>query len=190
MSDKKKYPRREAMEVAGFLCSRLKDHCERLVVAGSLRRGKREAGDIEILYVPLMKADAPSDFFAAPPLRNEADYWINNWRTAELIVPRPNINGHIAWGDKNKLAIHKASGIPVDFFATTQENWWVSLVIRTGGKDTNLLLTTGAQKMNRKLHAYGKGVELLSTGEMLIPESEQDVFKFCGVEYKEPKDRV
>jgi hypothetical protein len=41
---------------------------------------------------------------------------------------------------------------------TTRENWFVSLVIRTGSKDTNLLLTTGAQKLGRKLNAYGCGV--------------------------------
>jgi hypothetical protein len=68
-------------------------------------------------------------------------------------------------------------------------NWWVSLVIRTGGKDTNLKLATGARKLGRTLHAYGCGVEDLKTGEVVKANSEQDVFRLCAVDYIEPNQR-
>ena len=32
------------------------------------------------------------------------------------------------------------------------------MVVRTGSKETNLRLTTGAQKQGRSLNAYGRGV--------------------------------
>ena len=40
------------MAVAAELCRGLKSATARMVVAGSLRRGKAEVGDIEILYIP------------------------------------------------------------------------------------------------------------------------------------------
>jgi DNA polymerase/3'-5' exonuclease PolX len=106
-----------------------------------------------------------------------------------ILVKRPNKRGHFTWGPKNKLAVHVGSGIPVDLFATTEENWWVSLVIRTGSKETNLKLAMGAQERGRSLEAYGSGVRDLATGEVTPATSERQVFELCGVEYLEPEYR-
>lgn len=79
------------------------------------------------------------------------------------------------------------------------ENWWVSLVVRTGSKETNLRLTTGAQRLGRTLHAYGSGVTINRAqtigGEAHLPgseikaTSEQAVFELCEVPYLEPEQR-
>lgn len=187
--DKKKYPRTDALRVAKELCDLLRPDAERIIVAGSLRRGKSEVGDMEILYVPRFSVGRVDDLFNPPPSYNEAETTINGWVNAGRLIQRTNAHGSATWGAKNKLAIHVASGIPVDLFATTEENWWVSLVIRTGGKQTNLELTTGAQRMNRTLHAYGCGVEF-SNGETIRATSEEHVFELCGVKYREPKERL
>lgn len=63
-----------------------------------------------------------------------------------------------------------------------------SLVIRTGGKETNLALTTGAQALGRKLHAYGAGVTM-EDGTLRVCRSEREVFELCGVPYAEPEGR-
>lgn len=55
VSGKRRWPRADALEVARELCNRLKPLCERLVVAGSLRRKKADVGDVEILYVPRLE---------------------------------------------------------------------------------------------------------------------------------------
>lgn len=197
MSDKKKYPYAEAMEVASEIQHFLTPHCDQLLIAGSLRRGKAEVGDIEILYIPRL-VDKPDGLFDTKKF-DMADGQITCWLADGSITKRPNINGGTSWGEKNKLAIWTPAGIPVDFFATTKENWWVSLVIRTGSKETNLALTTGAQKLGGTLNAYGCGVTThrhrIFNGTPYPPSSiipatsERDVFELCGVEYKEPKNR-
>lgn len=187
MTDKRKFKHADAFSVANWLVDLLTPWTERIVIAGSLRRQKPEVGDIELLYVPKFGQDITEMF--APSNYNLTEEAIQRLVDKGVIQPRLNKAGYQTWGLQNKLATHVASGIPVDLFATTAEKWYVALVIRTGGKDTNLELTAGAQKIGRKLHAYGAGVEDLNTGEVFKANSEQEVFALCNVPYREPEQR-
>lgn len=188
MSDKQKFPRAQALVVATQLMANLRPFCERIEIAGSLRRSKAEVGDIELLFIPKMLKAKEGLFDTA--LVDQAAAAIDRMVAERIISPRKNVAGHIsAWGPLNKLALHLPSGIPVDFFSTTADNWWVSLVIRTGSKEMNLLLTTGSNRLNRTLHAYGAGITDRRTGELMPAKNEREVFWLCGVPYREPKDR-
>lgn len=175
----------EAMAVAQELAYDLKPYTRAIEIVGSLRRGKATVGDIELLYIP--KFDHRADGLFDTIHVNIAEERISEWLTNGTLTKRPNIRGFTSWGEKNKLAVHK-SGIPVDLFATTAENWHVSLVIRTGSKETNLKLTTGAQKQGCTLNAYGSGITW-PDGEVTPATSEREVFSLCGVPYLEPKNR-
>ncbi len=186
MSDKPKIPRAEAMQVAEEIVAHLKPCCERIAIAGSLRRGKPEVGDIEILLVPKMTT-RPDGLFDQR-IVSVADEVIEQLLNQGYFAKRPSKTGVFSWGVANKLAIHTASKIPVDLFTTDAARWFVALVLRTGSKDTNLALTTGANRKNANLMAYGAGVKW-SDGTVTQATSEQHVFEMCGVPYKEPKDR-
>jgi DNA polymerase/3'-5' exonuclease PolX len=187
MRKKTKWPRACAMYVAEEIQARLAPACLTITVAGSLRRGKTEVGDVEILYVPKM-SKRPEDFFNERII-SVADEVIEGLLNDGYFSKRPSRVGVFTWGESNKLAIHTASGIPVDLFSTSREKWWVSLVIRTGSKETNLRLTTGANKLNRTLNAYGFGTTDRATGETTAATSERHVFELCGVPYLEPENR-
>ena len=184
---KTKFPRAEAQAVADQIMAELEPFCQQITIAGSLRRGQPEVGDIELLFVPRYE-DRQIDFFNKEPVDTAAEK-INQWHAAGTIFKRPNVDGHFTWGPQNKLAVHTDSGIPVDFFSTKPENWWVALVIRTGSKETNLRLTTGAQARQRTLNAYGSGVTLQG-GRVIPATSEAHVFELCGVPYLEPHERT
>jgi len=186
MTERKKYPHAAALAVAIELQAVLSPACERIVIAGSLRRRKPMVGDIELLYVSKVET-RPDGLFSSieVDLCEEA---IAGLLARQIILQRPNVNGGFSWGRQNKLAYHVASGIPVDLFRTTPAAWWVALVIRTGSKETNLRLTTGAQKRGASLMAYGVGVKW-SNGEITPAGSEQDVFQLCDVPYLEPEKR-
>lgn len=183
---KTRFPYRYAMEVAEAIQSQLQPDCDRILIAGSLRREKSEVGDIELLFVPLMVSE-PDGLFDTRQC-DLAERKINELVTSGVLERRLNVNGHQVWGQKNKLARHLASGIPVDFFSTTAENWHVATVIRTGSKETNLRLTTGAQRQGMRLNAYGCGVTM-SDGTIIPATSERHVFDLCRIAYLEPKDR-
>ena len=188
MSDKKKFPRSQAFNVATELALLLKPYVEEIIVAGSLRREKPFVGDIELLYIPRIEKVKTGLFNEDTAPLNHTDNFLVSLLNAEVIEKRPNVNGQFAWGVNNKLSRHVSSGIPLDLFATTRENWWVSLVVRTGSKETNLRLTMGAQKLGRSLIAYGCGVRE-SDGNVISATSEREVFELCGVPYLEPTKR-
>jgi DNA polymerase/3'-5' exonuclease PolX len=186
MSNKQRWPATSAHKVADELVAELAPRCERIDIAGSLRRGKADVGDIEILYVPRIgQVHAPGELF--PKRGSLADELLNQWLAKGIIRKRPNVNGSVAWGELNKLAIHVASGIPIDLFATTMQRWFVSLVMRTGSAQSNTRLANAALRSGMQFHAYG--VIQDSSGQQIIPQSEREVFERLGVSYREPAER-
>ena len=196
---KRRWPRAEALVVASELVAAMQPGCSRIVIAGSIRRERPTVGDVEILYVPSITEDPDREDMFRTRKFNLADEIIEQLEGSGVLARRKNKLGSEMFGPKNKLMVHVPSGIPVDLFSTTEENWWVSLVVRTGSKETNLRLTTGAIKLGRTLKAYGPGVEMIDphtidgsfyrAGEMIHATSERDVFRLCGVEYLEPNQR-
>ncbi len=191
MSDRQKFPHFDAMTVANGVMAELAFYCEpgRCVVAGSLRRGKPLVSDVEILYVPRLSKEQDKDALFGSVEVNLADDRIKHLLANVVLDKRLSVDGVATWGPRNKLAVHAASGIPVDLFATTEKDWWVSLVVRTGSKETNLALTAGARALGKTLMAYGEGVKDLATGEVTAARSEEEVFALCGLNYLKPEDR-
>jgi DNA polymerase (family 10) len=187
LSDKPCWPATIARKVADEVAAELAPRCERIEVAGSLRHGKSEVGDIEILYVPrLGQVRMPGELF----LRSGSlpDELIEQWLTRRVLTKRPNVNGSHTWGVQNKQAVHVASGVPIDLFATTAAGWFVSLVFRTGSKKMTNALAARARHRGMQLHAYDL-LEVTATGEQIIPQSEREVFERLGVPYREPAQR-
>lgn len=201
MSDGKRWPREEAVAVGSEIMDGLFGSVDKAVVAGSVRRHKPEVGDVEVVYIPsIAKTADPTDFFGKMVDYNVTDEAIEKMIRWGVLEKRLNVKGQETYGPKNKLMRHVKTGMPVDLFATSLSDWWVSLVIRTGSKETNLRLTTGAQAIGRKLNAYGAGVTILLTdqdvngrhyypGDVIPATSEEDVFRLCGVPFMKVEDR-
>jgi len=180
------------MVVAKELCDALKPVTERLIVAGSLRRRKAEVGDVEVLFVPRV-AEYRAGLFAEDLRRvSLADDCLAGLISAGVLAKRPNSNGGFAWGEKNKLAIHVASGIPVDFFTATEANWFNYLVCRTGPGESNIRIASAAQARGWKWNPYGEGFSRVSGlgTEVYRVASERDVFEFVGLDFKDPWERA
>jgi DNA polymerase/3'-5' exonuclease PolX len=185
---KTKYPRADALKVAKELCDLMKPLCERLVVAGSLRRRKPEVGDVEILFIPQF-VTVPDGLFDSKQVSRVDALLEVLMGNPKIIDQRRNVNGSVMWGVKNKLAVHVASGIPVDFFAATEANWFNYLVCRTGGAENNTLIASTAQAKRWKWNPYGEGFTD-ERGNLVPVKSEREVFDLLGMEYKEPWERL
>lgn len=181
------YPRAAAIAVAKELCAALAPACERLCVAGSLRRMKQQVGDVEIVYIPRFEKRM-WDFFEERPV-SLAEETLDRLLRGGVLSYRENRIGGTAWGAKNKLAIHNASGIPVDFFRTTDHAWWNYVVCRTGSRHNNERIATAARLIGWQWNPYDSGFTRLSDGSRHAVFSEQDVFAFVGLPYLEPWQR-
>ena len=186
-ADKPRFPRAVGMQVAAELCAALKPACERIIVAGSLRRQKATIGDIEILYIGKVAPHRVAGDFFATYTANLAEEVIEALERGGVVERRKNVNGSQMYGPKNKLMCHRATGLPVDFFAATAENWWNYLVCRTGPADSNTRICMAAQARGWKWNPYGEG--FWRVGETVAMTSEEDVFAFVGLPYAQPKDR-
>ena len=144
-----------------------------------------EVGDIELLCVP--KAGAVDLF--GEPVASES---LLDLRCSELIdqgvlAPRPNKLGAVTIGPLNKLLVHPATGIGVDIFATSAENWGMAMVVRTGPVGFNVRMMSRFRELGMAGHAYG-GVT--SEGEELQCPTEERVFELLEWEYLEPWKRM
>jgi DNA polymerase/3'-5' exonuclease PolX len=193
MSDKRKFPRAKALDVAKVLCDALKPVTTRLIVAGSLRRRKELVGDVEIVFVPKVEVLPSADLFGGgePVVRNLADEVIEGLVRDGVLRKRLSREGRPAWGAKNKLALHANSLMPVDLFMSTEESWFNYLVCRTGPLESNVAIAAKAQELGWKWNPYGDGFSrpTVPTREVRVMGSEREVFEFVGMEYKEPWER-
>jgi DNA polymerase/3'-5' exonuclease PolX len=193
-AEKPRFPRADALRVARACVAALRPACSELIIAGSLRRRKAEVGDVEVLYIPrTIEVADPGDLFGKKIRANAVDLILSALVDEGLLLKRQNKDGHFAWGDQNKLALHKASGIPIDFFAATPENWWNLLVCRTGGAESNKQICAAAIDRGWKWNPYKEGFSRGGpmAGEKTVHRilSEREVFEFVGLDYLEPWER-
>jgi len=176
----------EARGIAETLRELLQGSCERIkiqgiettaiVIAGSIRRHRWDVGDIELLCVPQFSGGV-----------DQLDRELGALLSRHVLALRRNKRGSTTYGPKNKLMVHVPSGIGVDIFSTTEECWPVALVVRTGGKQTNIRISMAAQERGYKFHAYGSGFST-PQGE-IICRSERAVFEAVDLPYREPWER-
>lgn len=192
---KKRWPLDEATKLALGFVAVLEPLCDRVCIAGSIRREKPDVGDIEILYIPKTSTrQVPGDMFASETV-NLVDAWLQDKMKEGLLAKRPSVIGNFSYGPKIKLMWYTPTGIPIDFFSTPEESWWNYLVCRTGSADTNKRIAERAQGMGQTWKPYSPGflrrveVEGPEQFEIEPMHSEKEVFAWVGLPYLEPKDR-
>lgn len=165
-----------ARPIAEDLMRLLGPGCDRIEIAGSLRRRQPCVSDIELLCIP--KYDGFVDLL---------DREVQRLLAGGVLEYRLNKLGGKLYGPKNKLLRH-ASGIGVDVFSTDHRCWAVSLVVRTGGAATNKEIATRALARGMQFHAYGSGFTM-PDGSTLACNSEEEVFSAVGLPYRQPWQR-
>jgi DNA polymerase (family 10) len=165
------YPWPEAFEVANALRQRLEPHCERIMIAGSLRRQCEIVHDIDIVLQPLPSGELSPEhlMFRFNVDRIIGDGW--QWKRGGA-----------------KIVSGQYHGISVDLYLATREQWWTLVVIRTGSREHNIRLCQRAHELVAILHADGSGLQK-PDGSFYTPKSEEDLFGVLELDYVEPKDR-
>jgi len=150
----------EALEIANEVYCRIKPHCEKIEVAGSIRRLKPEVKDIDIVLIPDNSGK----------LSQEID------RLGPPIV------------DGEKLKRVEYEGTQVDLYYATPETWATLLLIRTGSVQNNIRLCLRARSLGMKLKANGDGIVDVD-GQLIPIESEEQVYNILRLPYQEPWER-
>jgi DNA polymerase/3'-5' exonuclease PolX len=186
---KQRFARDQALAVAERIVDELRPACSRIQIAGSLRRGRPDVGDVEIVYVSLT-AERPvaGNMFATIDV-SLADERIAALEASGVFTRRLNKLGRQTYGPLNKAMVHRASGIPVDLFATREECWWNYLVCRTGGAINNEMICAAAIARGWHWAPYASGFKT-DDGRLQAVSSEEEVYAFVGLPYRDPEERT
>lgn len=186
---KEKFPLAQAEAIAAELVVHLGDFCDKIIIAGSIRRKKQEVGDIELLYIPIVGDQDSGDLLGTLEPINYFDMAVATLEEAGILERRKNKKGGETFGEKNKLMRHVPTGIPVDLFSTSTESWFNYLTSRTGGRESNVAIATEALRKRLRWNPYGPGFSKADGGVISV-HCEEDVFKIVGLPYLPPEERV
>jgi len=155
---------RAKKEAAGVV-AKLQPHCQRIEVAGSIRRGKPFVHDIDIVCIP----------------GNQGAFLLAVTELGRMVKQGPKI-----------MERELRSGIHADIYIADESTWATLLLIRTGSKQHNIMLCSRANAIGMKLHADGRGLyRVHDTGyeTALTCVNEGDIFDHLRLPYKRPEER-
>lgn len=149
----------KAKAIAEEVKAKLVPFCQRLEIAGSIRRGRPFPKDIDIVCIP---SNQGQFIYALQQM------------------------GKIKIGGQ-KLIRCELPQIVLDIYAATPETWATLLLIRTGSAKHNIMMCSRAKRMGMHLHADGTG--LTRNGNRVAGETEESIFATLQLPYKQPKER-
>lgn len=196
MSQGQAVPHKGAWTVAVGLLEDLGPGCERIEIAGSLRRGKAEVHDIELVAVARTE-ERPDGLFGTQTV-DLLDERLGVLMAEACIHPR-RVESHRADGSvehQTKLgpafkALVSPTGIPVDLFIVRPPATWGCIyALRTGPGAWNTELVTRCKDIGRRV--AGGQVERWDGGTWtVVPTPEEaDFFAALGQPWVEPRDRA
>jgi DNA polymerase/3'-5' exonuclease PolX len=181
---KHRIPLIHAQRIATAIVEALAPTCQRIEIAGSVRRGEPECGDIEIVAIP--KTVVPDGMFPYAAdrrnlLRERLDFLVDAGRLQ-----------FVKGGEKyRQYIITKSTPLALDLFIVTASTWGVQLAIRTGPAEFSHRLVTnepwGLLPARHRVEG-GRIWDLDANVPMETPE-EADVIEFCCGEWVPPEAR-
>ena len=184
-----------AREIALELIGLLKPACERIQLAGSIRRRRELVGDIELLAVPrtIEQRDLLGEVTGAvDALHVRCDELL----ALGVLAKRRSDKGLTHYGPASKRLVYR--GVPVDLFVCEAGNFGMHLLVRTGpAKWSNRLVTPLGRRTHDGLPGLlppgltvAGGVWLHREGERLETPEESDAFEALELPWIEPHLRA
>jgi DNA polymerase (family 10) len=141
---------------------------ERVTPAGSLRRGRETAGDLDLLVT------GPA---CAPEKTSEA---------VEYVSAYPGIHDMIAKGE-NKVSFRLATSLQVDVRLLPSASYGAALQYFTGSKAHNVVLRQRALKMGYTLSEWA--LARLDDESTVAAATEEEIYSALGMEWMPPEMR-
>lgn len=155
----------DARAIAKTVKDSLAPYCERIEIAGSIRRGKSVVHDVDIVLIE----------------KPEAALIMHSLLSGLGLV---ELNG-----SKIKRLRYGKENIAVDIYVATPDTWGTLLLIRTGSKENNIWLCSLAKRKGWHLKANGDGL-FDENGNRIAGDTEESIYSALGIPYQEPKDRL
>jgi len=192
---------KQAQKIAAELVQQLAPHCERIQIAGSIRREKPEVKDIEIVAIPKP--------YEVGLFESGIATVVNRWvkvkgelpcKYTQRVIPidlgfdfaqpdsRVSMSGTGVTLSGTGVTLSEVEGIKLDLFFATPANWGLILAIRTGSAEySHKVLAAGW--VRKGYHSVdGMLFHEKSKWERKVKD-EWELFQLLGIAMPEPKDR-
>lgn len=151
----------KALQIAERIKRELEPHCEKVEIAGSLRRKKSEVNDIEIVAIP-------------KPNREGLIKTVNKWE---------KVKGE-ATGKYTQRIL--PDNIKLDLFFADKENWGAIFLIRTGDWEFSKKFMGTVMPKNK----YKQKDGYVWKNGLIVPiYDEEDLFRLMNIPFIEPEKR-
>jgi DNA polymerase/3'-5' exonuclease PolX len=200
MSSGKRFHPEYAGMVAQGVLHHLGDCCERMEIAGSLRRKTEDVGDIEIVCVPkgvIPQMSIPVYGFGETKNKRKMPREVfplyDEIRKLDWLVPRKDKAGQTRLGPRYMALRDACTGVPIDLFCVLPPaQWGAIMTIRTGPADFSHMLMSvsrrkGFQCEDGQLFRVNKRE---GTKRLVDTPEESDFFKAINVAWIEPENRL
>lgn len=170
----------QAVTLADKIIGEINATCERVEVAGSIRRKKVIVGDIEIVCIPKYSLD-----LLGQPYESLLDVKLDS------LVAQGRLNFEVGGERYKKYYIdYNGKRIYVDIFITTPDRWGVIFAIRTGSANfSKRLVTKKSQGGFCPNDMYVSDGYVWHNGFRCETPEERDVFALFGMQYIKPSER-
>jgi DNA polymerase (family 10) len=157
---------REAERLADQLKAAVEAQCDTIEIAGSIRRQKNKAHDIDFVVVT----------------KNDAE-WQKISEKLKHLKAKPNCQGNSVI----KAFVPCQNGLfQVDFYRAKPSTFGIHLLVRTGSAEHNMWLAGYAISKGMRIR-YSEG--LIKEGSVIAGETEKGVFEALGLPYPLPPER-
>ena len=197
---KSRRPLPERLAQAWQLRLLLEPHCERVEIAGSIRRGRPDPADVELVAVPRLTPVAYDLFGDVTATTDELHACCERLRDEGRFADRLGVDGKAAFGRKYKRLLWAApdgESVPLDLFCPTPEAFGLILLLRTGpgGFSRRVVTPRGARPAAGGTGWLPEGLQVfdgwLWRFGVLVPTPEEaDVFEALGLPWLEPQART
>ena len=166
-----------ARKIAKQVKDELSPYCDRIVIAGSVRRGKTyDLHDIEFVAIPRFEMQ-PDLFMTMQPTGKN------------LLFSHIRKTYDVAVGGKQgqkMVRFNVCESIQVEVYTASKRNWGYILALRTGPADLSKILVTKLKVQGYKLDSGS----VLKKGSSVPVRTEHDMFRMAGIKYREATARV
>lgn len=183
MGGDRRIPLEAARVVADATVHYLAPYCERIEIAGSIRRHKKTVGDVEIVAIPKVRREL--DLFGHPTGQEELLIYqgIDEANQREIPWLKVVSMGHRYW----KLADSRMGNFPIDLFLVRAPAQWGPIFsLRTGSADFSKRLMIA---LRARGYRSEDGRILDRKNEVIDCPEERDVFDTAGMRWVVPESR-
>ena len=150
---------KSVLSLAKRIVSSLKLYCKKIQIAGSIRRGEKNPGDIDIVLIPK-----------------------NKKKIGEILEKK----GRKILGGEQKV-FFRIEEIEVELYYTTSEEWGAALLAYSSRRGSGIGLRIIARLKGFKLNQHG--LFNRKTGKRIAGKTEEEIYKALGRHWKKPEER-